>query len=118
MHTADHTTADLKRSILDPTNDFWTRSPAPEFSSPQFGCHLDLHIWVNYSTPNISICIYIYINYTYIIYTYFIVYIYIHIVFPLFSHDIWVNDIKSLLGMNYMCDIEVNLNRMNGNIIF
>ena len=38
--------------------------------------------------------------------------------FPWYSHDIWVNDIKSLLGMNYMYDIELNLNRMNGNIIF
>ena len=39
-------------------------------------------------------------------------------VFPWYSHDIWVNDIKSLLGMNYMYYIEVNLNRMNGNIFF
>ena len=39
-------------------------------------------------------------------------------VFPWYSHDIWVNDIESLLGMNYMYYIEVNLNRMNGNIFF
>jgi hypothetical protein len=42
-------------------------------------------------------------------------YIYI---FPWYSHGIWVNDIKSLLGMNYMYYIKVNLNRMNGNIFF
>ena len=49
------------------------------------------------------------------------IYIYSHgipMVLPWYSHDIWVNDIKSLLGMNYMDYIEVNLNRMNGNIFF
>ena len=69
------------------------------------------------------ICICIYITYIYIylsiyILNYVYIYIYIPMVFPWYSHGIWVNDIKSLLGMNYMYYIKVNLNRMNGNIFF